>query len=404
MYDVIVVGARPAGAATALLLARRGLKVLVVDRARFPSDTLSTHQVQPAGIDRLRRWGLFDRLLAAGTPVTDRVRFDVGGTVLAGRFPEATARAAGTAAGTVAVTRTGILCSPRRTVLDKLLVDAAREAGAEVVEGFHVAGLTRDAAGRVDGIRGRDGGEHHAPVVVGADGKHSLVAKEVAAPVLREVPARTVASYSYWEGVDLPEGELYHRPGRAVAAFPTNDGLTMVYAAAPVEEFGAWRTDVERHLLQAVDGCGDLGARVRAGRRAERLRTSIDLPNVVRRAHGPGWFLAGDAATVMDPVTAQGISNALSDAEFLAATIAEGGSGEAYQRARDAARLPIFDLTTGLARLRPPGGLARLFLRAVARRQASTEQFLGVFAGTVPVRTFRRPANVARILLQRTRR
>ena len=386
MYDVIVVGARPAGAATAMLLARRGVKVLVVDRARFPSDTLSTHQVQPAGIDRLRRWGLLDRLLTAGTPVTDRVRFDVGGTVLAGRFPMA-----------------AVLCSPRRTVLDKLLVDAAREAGAEVVEGFHVAGLTRNATGRVDGIRGRDGGEQHAPVVVGADGKHSLVAKEVAAPVLREVPARTVASYAYWEGVDLPQGELYHRPGRAVAAFPTNDGLTMVYAAAPVEEFGAWRTDVEGHLLRAVDGCGDLGARVRAGRRAERLRTTIDLPNVVRRAHGPGWFLAGDAATVMDPVTAQGISNALADAELLADAIEGGHGGEAYQRARDTARLPIFDLTAGLARLRPPEGLARLFLRAVARRQASTEQFLGVFAGTVPVRTFRRPANVARILLQRAR-
>ncbi|MDG6101358.1 NAD(P)/FAD-dependent oxidoreductase [Dactylosporangium aurantiacum] len=383
MYDVIVVGARPAGAATAVLLARRGLKVLLVDRARFPSDTLSTHQVQPAGIDRLRRWGLLDGLLAAGTPVTERVRFDVGGTVLAGGFPQG-----------------GTLCSPRRTVLDTLLVDAARQAGAEVVEGFHVAGLTRDGTGRVDGIRGRDGGEHHAPVVVGADGKHSLVAKEVAAPVLRAAPARTVASYAYWEGVELPQGELYHRPGRAVAAFPTNDGLTMVYAAAPVEEFGAWRTDVEGHLLAAVDGCGDLGARVRAGRRAERLRTTIDLPNVVRRAYGPGWFLAGDAATVMDPVTAQGISNALADAELLADTIAEGRGGEAYQRARDEARLPLFELTIGLARLRPPRGLARLFLRAAARRRASTEQFLGVFAGTVPVRTFRRPGNVARILLQ----
>ncbi len=397
MYDVIVIGARPAGAGTALLLARRGLRVLVVDRARFPSDTLSTHQVQPSGIARLRRWGVLDRLLAAGTPVTDRVRFDVGGTILAGRFPAAEGDAGD---GTPAA----FLCSPRRTVLDTILVDAAREAGAEVLEGFHVAGLLRDDAGRVAGIRGRDGAEHRAPVVVGADGKHSLVAKEAGAPVLREVAPRTVASYSYWEGVDMPAGELYHRPGRAVAAFPTNDGLTMVYAAAPVAEFDAWRTDVEGHVLRTVEGCGDLGERVRAGKRVERLRTTVDLPNVVRRAYGPGWFLAGDAGLVMDPVTAQGIGNALADAELLAATITEGGTGEAYQRARDEARLPIFDLTTGLAALRPRRGLGALLLRAVARRQASTEQFLGVFAGTVPVRTFRRPANLARILTQRTDR
>ncbi|WP_327009631.1 NAD(P)/FAD-dependent oxidoreductase [Dactylosporangium sp. NBC_01737] len=383
MYDVIVVGARPAGAATAMLLARHGLRVLVVDRARFPSDTLSTHQIQPAGVDRLRRWGLLERLIAAGTPVTGQVRFDIGGTVLEGRFP----------AG-------GLLCSPRRTVLDKLLVDAAREAGAEVVEGFHVAGLLKDGD-RVHGIRGRDGTEHRAPVVVGADGKHSLVAKEVAAPVLREVAPRTVASYSYWEGVDMPVGELYHRPGRAVAAFPTNDGLTMVYAAAPVEEFGTWRTDVEGHLLDTVDRCGDLGKRVRDGRRVERLRTTVDLPNVVRRAHGPGWFLVGDAGLVMDPVTAQGIGNALADAELLASAIAGAGTG--YQRERDDARLPMFDLTTGIAELRPAKGFNARFLRAVARRQASTEQFLGVFAGTVPVRALRRPGNVARILVQRAR-
>ncbi|MFC5007563.1 NAD(P)/FAD-dependent oxidoreductase [Dactylosporangium cerinum] len=385
MYDVIVVGARPAGAATAMLLAQRGLRVLAVDRARFPSDTLSTHQIQPAGVARLQRWGLLDKLLAAGTPVTDRVRFDVGGTVLAGRFPAH-----------------GFLCSPRRTVLDKLLVDAAREAGADLEEGFHVGGLIRDGD-RVAGIRGRDGTEHRAPIVVGADGKHSLVAKEVAAPVLREVGPRTVASYSYWEGLDQPVGELYHRPGRAVAAFPTNDGLTMVYAAAPVTEFGTWRTDPERHLLDTVDGCGDLGKRVRNGRRVERLRTTVDLPNVVRRAHGPGWFLAGDAGLVMDPVTAQGIGNALADAELVAATIADGGTGEAYQRIRDESRLPIFDLTTGLAALRPPKRFDGLFLRAVARRQDSVEQFLGVFAGTVPVRAFRRPSNVARILVQRAR-
>ena len=368
MYDVIVVGARPAGAATAMLLARQGVRVLAVDRARFPSDTLSTHQIQPSGTERLRRWGLLDRLVAAGTPATGSVRFDIGGTVLQGRFPQ------------------GALYSPRRTVLDAILVDAAREAGAEVREGFHVTGLIRDGRG-VAGIRGRDGTELRAPVVVGADGKHSLVAKhvaqEVAAPVQRSVPPRTVASYSYWEGVEQRHGELYHRPGRAVAAFPTNDGLTMVYAAAPVDEFGAWRADVEGHLLATVDRCGDLGERVRAGRRVERLRTTVDLPNVVRRAQGPGWFLAGDAGLVMDPVTAQGIGNALADAELLAESIITGRTD--YQRRRDEQRLPMFELTTRLAELRPARWLDRMLLKGIARHRRSTERFLGVFAGTAPV-------------------
>ncbi|MFF5229404.1 NAD(P)/FAD-dependent oxidoreductase [Dactylosporangium sp. NPDC000521] len=382
MYDVIVVGARPAGAATAMLLARRGVRVLAVDRARFPSDTLSTHQIQPSGTERLRRWGLLDRLIAAGTPATGSVRFDIGGTVLQGRFPQ------------------GALYSPRRTVLDAILVDAAREAGAEVREGFHVAGLIRDERG-VAGIRGRDGTELRAPVVIGADGKHSLVAKETAketaneeaanegaAPVQRAVPPRTVASYSYWEGVEQRHGELYHRPGRAVAAFPTNDGLTMVYAAAPVDEFGAWRTDVEGHLLETVDRCGDLGERVRAGRRVERLRTTVDLPNVVRRAQGPGWFLAGDAGLVMDPVTAQGIGNALADAELLAESITTGRTD--YQQRRDEQRLPMFELTTRLAALRPAKGLDKVLLKGIARHRRSTERFLGVFAGTAPVGWFQR--------------
>lgn len=372
MYDVIVVGTRPAGAATAMLLARRGLRVLAVDRARFPSDTLSTHQIQPPGTALLRRWGL-----PGVGPATTEVRFDISGTVIAGHFPAAE--------GT---RQPGILCSPRRTVLDKLLVDAAREAGAEVREGFHVAGLLRGGDGRVTGIRGRDGTEHRAPVVVGADGKHSLVAKEVAAPVLHEVAPLTVATYSYWADVELTRGELYHRPGRAVAAFPTDDGLTMVYTAAPVAEFGTWRTDVEGHLLATIDTCGDLGDRIRAGTRAERLRTTVDLPNVLRRAHGPGWFLAGDAACVMDPVTAQGIGNALADAELLAETISQDPGNPSYQRTWERRRLPMFALTTAIAGLRPPEGLARLLLRAVAGRPAWTRRFLGVFAGTAPVPGF----------------
>ena len=124
MYDVIIVGARVAGSATALLLARRGLKVLVLDRATFPSDTLSTHQVQVPGVARLARWGVLDQILAAGTPATRNVRFDQGEAVITGRFPH--------------YVGVDFMCSPRRTLLDKALVDAARAAGAEIRENFTV--------------------------------------------------------------------------------------------------------------------------------------------------------------------------------------------------------------------------------------------------------------------------
>ena len=284
-YDVIVVGARVAGAATAMLLARQGLRVLAVDRVSCPSDTISSHQLQVPGAALLHRWGLLGKLAAAGTPPARRVRFDAGGgLVLDGRFP---------AYGGV-----DALYSPRRTLLDTILVEAAREAGAEVWENFRVTQLT-GSGNRVTGIRGSARGRPEATqtasLVIGADGKRSLVASAVGARRYRERPVRSFASYSYWSGLPVSGGELYQRPGRAVAVFPTNDELTMVYVAAPMTEFASARADLEGHYLRTLDMCGDLGERVRSGSRAERLRTTPDQPNTFRCSHGPGWALAGDA-------------------------------------------------------------------------------------------------------------
>jgi flavin-dependent dehydrogenase len=189
-------------------------------------------------------------------------------------------------------------------------LDAARAAGADVGQGTVVEGLVFDRDGRVAGVRCRSsfgGSTLDTPtIVVGADGKRSMVAKAVRARRYPERPPATLACYTYWSGVPLAHGELYQRPGRAVAAFPTNDGLTMVYVAAPVDELPAFRGDAEPAYLASLDRCGDLGARVRAGRREERLRTTPDLPGVFRVPHGPGWVLLGDAGVVVDPVSAQG--------------------------------------------------------------------------------------------------
>ena len=407
MYDVIIVGTRVAGAATALLLARRGLKVLAVDRATFPSDTLSTHQVQVPGCAALARWGLLDQVLKAGTPPTRTVRFDQPGASFSARIRQ--------------LEGVDLMCSPRRPLLDTILVDAARRAGAEVRDSFIAEDLTRDAAGAVTGLRGRTKAgpgpvTEHARLVVGADGRHSLVARLTGAGSYRTRPSQSMGCYTYWSGVPARHGgELYGRPGLAAGAWPTNDGLLMTYLAWPAARFAEFRRDVEGNFLRSMDAAG-LGERLRAGQRAERFRTAPDLPAWFRKPYGPGWALVGDAGLLMDPITGQGSSDAFRDAELLAAAIAAGldtpaaGAAAAqgqdrltkalagYQRDRDRAVRPMYDFTARLAALRPPSpGEAGLF-RAVAADPLAAQEFIGALTGTVPLRQFMSPRRIVRLV------
>jgi 2-polyprenyl-6-methoxyphenol hydroxylase-like FAD-dependent oxidoreductase len=301
------------------------------------------------------------------------------------------------------------LYSPRRTLLDTILVEAARAAGAEIRENFRVTHVT-GSGDRVTGIRGAARGRPEvtetASLVIGADGKRSLVAGAVRARRYRERPVRSFASYSYWSGVPVSGGELYQRPGRAVAAFPTNDDLTMVYVAAPMTEFASARADLEAHYLRTLDRCGDLGERVRSGSRAERLRTTPDQPNTFRCSHGPGWALAGDAGVVMDSVSAQGMTNALRDAGYLSAAVVAGLGGSRplagalhdHQRRRDHAIRGMYDFTLGLAAFPPVGPGQRLFLAGVAADRQEAGRFLGAFAGIVPPEDYFTLGTVVRIL------
>jgi flavin-dependent dehydrogenase len=383
MYDAIVVGTRVAGASTAMLLARRGLKVLAVDRARFPSDTLSTHQVQVPGAARLARWGLLDPLRDAGTPPARRVRFDARSVVLEGCWP--------------AVDGVDALYSPRRTRLDKLLVDAARAAGAEVREGFAVDEVLFDGD-RVSGIRGGAIRET-ARLVVGADGRHSLVAKAVRAPAYHGKPPLSIAYYTYWAGVPVAGGEMYQRDRRMIGAWPTDDGLVLTYVAAPADEFGGFRRDPEAAILRSLDAAGDLGERARAGERAERVFGTADLPNRFRVPHGPGWALVGDAGLLMDPITGQGIAHAFRDAERLADAVAAGEPLDAAYRARrDAETLPMYEMTTDLAAFPPARPEQRLLLEALEGRPDEISRFLGVLAGSEPATDYFAPRNLLRLL------
>ncbi len=397
--DVIVVGSRIAGAATAMLLARAGLKVLVLDRDTFPSDTLSTHQVQVPGCARLAKWGLLDQVVAAGTPATRDVRFHMGQTRIEGRFP--------TVGGADA------MYSPRRTVLDEILVDAARDAGAEVRESSIVEELI-ERDGRIAGVRvhRKAGGraDETATLVVGADGRNSFVAKATGATAQRSQSARSVASYAYWDGLSLPTGEVYAWDRRAVGAWPTNDGLVVTYCAWPASEFDQFRADPERSLLETLDAAGDLGQRARAARRVSPVRATTDLPNTMRQSYGDGWALAGDAGLVMDPITGQGIGNALRDAEVLSTAIVCGLDGRhpltsnlrRYQRARDRETKAMFDFTVGLASFARMTPAEQRMFAAVAERADASDEFFSVLSGATPIASFFSPPRLVKLVGLRT--
>jgi flavin-dependent dehydrogenase len=395
MYDVIVVGARCAGSPTAMLLAQRGYRVLLVDRATFPSDTLSTHFVKPPGVAMLRRWGLLDQVIASGCPPVPRFRFDYGSTVLAGSPPPLDGGRESYA--------------PRRMILDTILAEAAARAGAEVRPAFTVDAMLTDGE-QVVGIRGHARGgaafTERARLVVGADGRRSLVARAVAAPAYRARPALTCAYYSYWSDVPAEEQiEGYFLPRRAILVFPTNDGQVCVFLQWPRAEFGSVRADVEGQVWAAVAQVPGLAARLRAGRRAARLAGTGDLPNYFRTPYGPGWALAGDAGYHRDPLTAQGISDAFRDAQLLSEAIDAGLAGRqplaealaGYQRRRDEAATAMYELTCQRAALEPPAPEMSHLLAALQGNQADTDRFIGVIAGTIPIAEFFAPGNIQRI-------
>lgn len=393
-YDAIVVGARCAGSPTAMLLARKGYKVLLVDRATFPSDTVSTHVMHPLGAGAMRRWGLFDRLCATGCPPIHTYAFDFGLFTLAG--------APGTADDPIA------FC-PRRTVLDKLLVDAASEAGAEVREGFTVEDVTIED-GRVVGIKGRAQGggsvRERARVVVGADGRFSVVAKAVQPAQYNEKPAVLDGYYTYWS--DLPmEGrfETYSLPRRGIAAAPTHDGLTFVVCGWPHAEFEANKKDIEGNYLKVIELAPAFAERVRGAKRVAPFSGAF-VPNYFRKPYGPGWALVGDAGYNRDFITAQGIADAFLSAEQCATALDESFRGvrsfdEAmadYQRARDERVLPMYEFTYQLATLEPPPPEMQQLFGAIHGNQGAMDGFARMNAGTISPAEFFAPENVGAIM------
>jgi len=350
MYDAIVVGARCAGSPAAMLLARKGYRVLLADKASFPSDTMSTHYIHPPGVARLGRWGLLERLRATNAPPILKLTVHMAGVAFSPPPPDG---------GPVAEA-----WCPRRTVLDTILVHAAVEAGAELREDFPVRELVRDGE-RVCGVRGgREGSlvTEEARIVIGADGLHSLVARAVEAPAYRTIPSLTFGYYAYWSGVPQDGAEIHMLEDCGVLVFPTNDDSMCIAAGSGIAGFHEFRKDVEGNYLRILDKVPGLDVRLRGARRESRILGTADQPNYFRRPFGPGWALVGDAGYHRDFITGLGITDAFRDAELLADAIDDGFAGRrpldealaGYEEARNEIATPLYEFTTQMASLTGP--------------------------------------------------
>jgi flavin-dependent dehydrogenase len=395
MYDVIIVGARCGGSTLATLLGRSGAKVLLVDRATFPSDIPHGHFIHRQGPRRLKTWNLLDRVAAVAPPITEQL-IDVGDFPLVARDLVVDGVAWG--------------YGPRRAKLDKVLVDAAIESGAEVRAGFNVDEFLFDG-NLVAGIRGRSANgtvvEEKATMTVGADGRNSRLAAAVGAEAYDVTPTLMCYYFSYWSDVDSYQFELYQRTKerRVIFSFKTSDDLFGVFVGCPIDELSTMRGDIEGHFMRALDLAPEFSARIRAGRRQERFYGASDLPNFYRKPYGEGWALVGDAGCHKDPYMALGISDALRDADLLAAAIADGLSGRrpwqdalaGYERQRNEESAKEFRQNLSAARFEP---LPAEFLRirqAVRSDPAQATRLAMARFGMIDPQTFFNPANLQQL-------
>lgn len=361
-HDVVVVGARAAGAATALLLARQGYDVALVERDFLPSDTLSTHQIARPGVVQLRRWRLLDAVLDSGAPAIRQITF----TGPDGSVTRAVKQSAGV----------DLLLAPRRYVLDTLVAEAAARAGAQLRFGVTIDGVRFDDAGRAVGVFGHDhcgaSIEIAARFVIGADGLGSRVARAVGAEIIEDRGAGGAAQYAYFDGPPWQGIELIVAERALTGVFPTHHGQACIWICSPTADAhearraAPSREDAFAAYLSRT--APELAARLRTGRRTSPVTGMLRTPNYVRRAHGPGWALVGDAGYHRDALTGHGLSDAYRDADLLATAVHHALRGAlhpdaalaGYQRQRDSALRRVFELTVALAAYPPLPEFVRL--------------------------------------------
>jgi 2-polyprenyl-6-methoxyphenol hydroxylase-like FAD-dependent oxidoreductase len=370
-FDVIVVGARVAGASLATHLARRGLEVCLLDQARFPSDTLSTHIFQ--NLPALERLGVLDRLLETGAPLLTEVCFVMDDLSMTGAYSDLP-----------------MLCV-RRTPLDQILLDNAVRAGPEVRTRTRVTELVNED-GRVCGVRTSNGdglsSELHAPVVVGADGRSSTVASLVGARRYNVTENELAGGWAYYEGSNVltPTAYFCRLGERLFAACPTDGGLYIVISIAPKSAFGAMREGDGAGFDRSVEHCLPLAPILAGARRVARPTLIARWQGYFRESAGPGWALVGDAGHFKDPTPGQGISDALRQAEHLAEFIpGDAGMGAlddrlaAYWRWRDEDAAEKYWWAQDMGRAAAPSPLVKEMFRGISGDPKAARAFYEVF-------------------------
>jgi menaquinone-9 beta-reductase len=341
-FDVVVAGARCAGAATALLIARAGGRVLVVDKDGHGTDTQSTHALMRGAVLQLRRWGVLPAIAAAGTPPIRSSTFSYAEHDL-----------------TVAIEpKYGVsaLYAPRRTVLDRVLADAAADVGAEIRYRCEVRDVLFDSRRRAAGVTVvRDGRTERidADLVIGADGRHSTIARRVGAATRREARHSTGVLYSYWEKLEVDEYYWGYRPQASIGLIPTNHNATCVFVSVPWSRFQTEMDGPARQVYERLirDAFPTLDERLRDAQRVEAVRGFGGQLGFMKQSTGPGWALVGDAGYFKDPLTAHGITDALRDAELLARAVVRGtpGAFAEYEAVQSDLSDRLFEVTDEIA-------------------------------------------------------
>ncbi len=371
-FDVVVVGARLAGCAVAAPLARAGRRVLVLDRMRFPSDQLSTHVLLPAGTSELASLGALPRILRLNPSQVRYVEVQAEGIACRERMRPA---ADGIDYG---------VCVPR-DLQDVELVEAVREQGAEVSERCTVESLRR-RAGRVAGVRYRtaEGAveEVESTLVIGADGRRSTVASLVGAwrPYRLSRNGRGLV-FRYLEDplAGAAEAETYHqwREGESFAfAFPTTpEGKVLVLLMGHRDEVRRARRDPDSYWADKLEQHPGLARRIAGSPPGSKLRSTGDTPAFFRFSSGPGWALAGDAGHFKDPVTGQGMRDAMFAGRTLAEQVlpvlddpgAVDRETRRWEAARDRECLPAYHFANADTRVERPSPVLCELVRDAGR-------------------------------------
>lgn len=392
---MIVVGARCAGSPLATLLTRRGLRVCLLDRADFPSDSPSTHGIQPPGVKVLAELGVLDRLLELAPPLTkglialDEFRVEQNDVV-------------------------GLLGAPllsvRRVTLDAILAENAAAAGAELRTGTTVTGLIR-SGGRVTGVE-TTAGPLRARLVVGADGARSTIARLVGAAEYHRTPPRRAFLWSYYEGVEVDRSRAWIGSigDNGFLATPTDAGLFLTAFVAPIEQRQELRANRSGVFDAGVKRWPELGEVLATGRRAAPVQLMTNWHGFFRQATGPGWALIGDAGHFKDPTPGQGISDALHQAETLAPAIERSLDRDSekplrsWWRRRDRESMDMY----WFARQMGESSWAPLLNETVNARSAAdpelVERMLRVLGRDLPASQLLTPPTVASVVVETLRR